>query len=60
MWPSTSQEIDLRDLKVQMLGTHQLRNDVMSTCAALCLHNQGNHMPEQNLLFRVTSNLVLL
>ncbi|XP_078174692.1 folylpolyglutamate synthetase family protein isoform X3 [Carex rostrata] len=34
-------EIDLRDLKLQMLGSHQLRNAVMATCAALCLHNQG-------------------
>ncbi|KAJ3701108.1 hypothetical protein LUZ61_004813 [Rhynchospora tenuis] len=34
-------EIDLRGLKLQMLGNHQLRNAVMATCAALCLRNQG-------------------
>ncbi|PPD66108.1 hypothetical protein GOBAR_DD37017 [Gossypium barbadense] len=33
--------IELRDLNLSMLGTHQLQNAVTATCAALCLRNQG-------------------
>ncbi|KAE8664048.1 Folylpolyglutamate synthetase family protein isoform 2 [Hibiscus syriacus] len=33
--------IELHDLNLSMLGTHQLQNAVTATCAALCLHNQG-------------------
>lgn len=33
--------IELHDVKLQMLGPHQLQNAATATCAALCLHNQG-------------------
>ncbi|KAL4384771.1 hypothetical protein GQ457_15G002570 [Hibiscus cannabinus] len=33
--------IELCDLNLSMLGTHQLQNAVTATCAALCLRNQG-------------------
>ncbi|XP_039062907.1 LOW QUALITY PROTEIN: dihydrofolate synthetase-like [Hibiscus syriacus] len=33
--------IELHDLNLSMLGTHQLQNAVTATCAALCLRNQG-------------------
>ncbi|XP_073110632.1 dihydrofolate synthetase isoform X2 [Elaeis guineensis] len=32
--------IDLPNLKLLMLGNHQLRNAVTATCTALCLHGQ--------------------
>ncbi|KAJ3694598.1 hypothetical protein LUZ60_010078 [Juncus effusus] len=33
--------LELKDLKLKMLGNHQLQNAVISTCAALSLQNQG-------------------
>lgn len=33
--------LELRDVKLLMLGSHQLKNAVTATCAALCLRNQG-------------------
>lgn len=35
------QSVELRDLKLCMLGTHQLRNAMTAACAALCLRDQG-------------------
>ncbi|KAI0524213.1 hypothetical protein KFK09_003577 [Dendrobium nobile] len=33
--------LDLPDVKLRMLGKHQLQNAVTATCAALCLRNEG-------------------
>ncbi|XP_059434077.1 dihydrofolate synthetase isoform X1 [Corylus avellana] len=33
--------IELLDVKLCMLGNHQLQNAATAACAALCLHNQG-------------------
>ncbi|XP_050225986.1 dihydrofolate synthetase [Mercurialis annua] len=33
--------IELYDMKMRMLGSHQLQNAATATCAALCLRNQG-------------------
>ncbi|KAJ6805365.1 dihydrofolate synthetase isoform X1 [Iris pallida] len=33
--------IDLTNIKLQMLGNHQLQNAVTATCTALCLRSQG-------------------
>ncbi|KAL1550698.1 dihydrofolate synthase [Salvia divinorum] len=33
--------IELFDLQLRLLGTHQLQNAVTATCAALCLREQG-------------------
>ncbi|KAF6172997.1 hypothetical protein GIB67_006373 [Kingdonia uniflora] len=33
--------IELNDVKLCMLGTHQLQNAVTATCASLCLRDQG-------------------
>lgn len=35
------QFIELLDVKLCMLGNHQLQNAATAACAALCLHNQG-------------------
>ncbi|KAJ9139793.1 hypothetical protein P3X46_030492 [Hevea brasiliensis] len=33
--------IEISDLKMRMLGSHQLQNAATATCAALCVRNQG-------------------
>lgn len=33
--------IELFDLQLRLLGSHQLQNAVTATCAALCLREQG-------------------
>ncbi|VFQ72671.1 unnamed protein product [Cuscuta campestris] len=33
--------VELFDVRLRMLGSHQLRNAVTAVCAALCLHNKG-------------------
>ncbi|KAK8537178.1 hypothetical protein V6N13_042124 [Hibiscus sabdariffa] len=38
---SSQLSIELCDLNLSMLGTHQLQNAVTATCAALCLRNEG-------------------
>lgn len=35
------QLIKLFDVKLQMLGIHQLQNAATATCVALCLREQG-------------------
>lgn len=35
------QFIELFDVKLSMLGSHQLQNAATATCAALCLRDQG-------------------
>lgn len=35
------QFIEISDLKMHMLGSHQLQNAATAACAALCLRNQG-------------------
>ncbi|XP_047959181.1 dihydrofolate synthetase isoform X2 [Salvia hispanica] len=35
------QSIELFDLQLRLLGSHQLQNAVTATCAALCLREQG-------------------
>ncbi|KAG1335164.1 dihydrofolate synthetase [Cocos nucifera] len=37
----SGRSIDLPNLKLRMLGNHQLLNVVTATCTALCLHGQG-------------------
>ncbi|ONK81208.1 uncharacterized protein A4U43_C01F26510 [Asparagus officinalis] len=34
--------VDLPDVKLRMLGNHQLQNAVTATCTALCLRNQAH------------------
>lgn len=36
------QSIELRDVNIYMLGSHQLQNASTATCAALCLREQGD------------------
>lgn len=38
------QFIELLDVKLRMLGSHQLQNAVTATCAALCLQSQGENL----------------
>lgn len=38
------QFIELLDVKLCMLGPHQLQNAATATCAALCLQNQGENL----------------
>lgn len=38
------QFIELCDVKLSMLGHHQLKNAATATCAALCLRGQGEKL----------------
>ncbi|XP_020576788.1 dihydrofolate synthetase [Phalaenopsis equestris] len=41
--------IDLPDVKLQMLGKHQLQNAVTATCAVLCLRNEGWRISDKSI-----------
>ncbi|KAK8939276.1 Folylpolyglutamate synthase [Platanthera zijinensis] len=41
--------VDLRDVKLRMLGNHQLRNAVTATCAALCLRREGWRISDKSI-----------
>ncbi|XP_010249972.1 PREDICTED: dihydrofolate synthetase isoform X2 [Nelumbo nucifera] len=41
--------IELYDVRLHMLGTHQLQNAVTATCAALCLRNQGWRISDESI-----------
>lgn len=38
------QSIELLDVKLCMIGNHQLHNALTATCAALCLRDQGGYL----------------
>lgn len=38
------QFIELLDVKLSLLGAHQLQNAATATCAALCLRDQGDNI----------------
>lgn len=38
------QFIELFDVKLQMLGIHQLQNAATATCVALCLRDKGYNL----------------
>lgn len=40
-WNCNVQFIELFDVRMRLLGSHQLQNAATATCAALCLRNQG-------------------
>ncbi|WCJ36790.1 Folylpolyglutamate synthetase family protein [Euphorbia peplus] len=41
--------IELYDIKMRMLGSHQLQNAATATCAALCLRNQGWEVSDESI-----------
>lgn len=41
--------VDLRDVKLRMLGNHQLQNAVTATCAALCLRSEGWRISDKSI-----------
>ncbi|XP_020251466.1 dihydrofolate synthetase isoform X2 [Asparagus officinalis] len=41
--------VDLPDVKLRMLGNHQLQNAVTATCTALCLRNQGFKISDKSI-----------
>uniref|UniRef100_A0A2P2PKP2 Mur ligase C-terminal domain-containing protein n=1 Tax=Rhizophora mucronata TaxID=61149 RepID=A0A2P2PKP2_RHIMU len=41
--------IELSDLKLQMLGSHQLQNASTAVCTALCLCDQGWNISEESI-----------
>lgn len=41
--------IDLHNVKIQLLGNHQLQNAVTSICTALCLRNQGFRISDKSI-----------
>ncbi|XP_031094123.1 dihydrofolate synthetase [Ipomoea triloba] len=44
-----SLSIELFDVRLHMLGYHQLKNAVTATCAALCLRNKGWRMSDASI-----------
>ncbi|PIA49088.1 hypothetical protein AQUCO_01300145v1 [Aquilegia coerulea] len=41
--------IDLTDVKLLMLGSHQLQNALTATCASLCLRDQGWRVSDESI-----------
>ncbi|KAK1321514.1 Folylpolyglutamate synthase [Acorus calamus] len=41
--------IELNDLRLHMLGNHQLQNAVTATCTALCLREQGWRLSDESI-----------
>ncbi|KAK9145596.1 hypothetical protein Sjap_005499 [Stephania japonica] len=41
--------IDLLDVRLHMLGKHQLQNAVMAACTSLCLRNQGWNVSDESI-----------
>lgn len=43
--------IDLCDLRLQMIGSHQLQNAITASCTALCLRHQGWRVSDEAIRF---------
>ncbi|KAL5727096.1 dihydrofolate synthase [Ranunculus cassubicifolius] len=51
--------IDLADVKLLMLGSHQLQNAVTAACASLCLRHQGWRVSDESIRSGLESTYLL-
>ncbi|XP_021616708.1 dihydrofolate synthetase isoform X2 [Manihot esculenta] len=51
--------IEISDLKMHMLGSHQLQNAATAACAALCLRNQGWRISDGSIRFGLENTYLL-